>query len=93
MIIEHRKKRKSKGVADNNIERFYRWNPNAPKACEACGECRVVEIAHKPGYERNGAWRSKKNSKWPDMVWVLCPTCHKLIDLLNYTPEKLGLKT
>jgi len=90
-IKKHREKRKAKGILDGNIERFQKWNPEAPSICEACGESRIIEIAHKPSYERNGAWRSRSNSKWPEMVWVLCPTCHKLIDSLNYPPEKLGL--
>jgi len=25
------------------------------------------------------------------MVWVLCPTCHALLDRMHYPPEELGL--
>ena len=25
-------------------------------------------------------------------TWVLCPTCHRLLDRMNYTLEELGLK-
>jgi len=82
---------KEKQLPDSNLIRFKRWNPNAPDACESCGEDRVIEVAHKPGFERNGAWRKAANSKWPEMVWVLCPTCHSLLDRMHYPPGDLGL--
>lgn len=76
---------------DSNLKRFYIWNPKGPKQCESCGEKRVLEIAHKPNHERVGMGRVKANSKWPKMVWILCPTCHTLIDRMNYDPSELGL--
>lgn len=76
---------------DSNLRRFFWRYPNAPKSCQSCGEKRVIEIAHKPGFERNGSWRSVANTKWPEKVWILCPTCHALIDRMNYSPKDLGL--
>lgn len=87
----HRQRRKAKQLPDGNLTRFRRWNPDAPTACQSCGENRVLDIAHKPGRERNGQRRSSKNCKWPDDVWVLCPTCHALIDRMRYPPAELGL--
>lgn len=89
---DYRARTKIKIGPDSNIRRFYMWNPSGPRACQSCGEIRVLDIAHKPGFERVGALRSKKNCKWPDMVWVLCPTCHALIDRMNYNPSELNLK-
>lgn len=88
----YRQRTKAKKLPDSNLLRFRRRNPDAPMACESCGETRVLDLAHKPGFERNGAWRSAQNSKWPDHVWVLCPTCHALHDRMRYSPEELGLK-
>lgn len=88
----YRARSKAKRLPDTNLVRFRRHNPHAPKECESCGENRVLDFAHKPGKERNGAWRSVANTKWPEMVWVLCPTCHALLDRMRYSPEELGLK-
>lgn len=88
----YRARTKEKRLPDNNLLRFYRTNPSAPRACESCGEARVLEVAHKPGAERLGQWRSSVNCRWPELVWVLCPTCHRLLDRMNYTPEELGLQ-
>jgi 5-methylcytosine-specific restriction endonuclease McrA len=63
---------------------------DAPKQCQSCGEDRVLDIAHKPDHKRNGSWRSKKNTSM-EKVWILCPTCHALIDRNNYDPFSLGL--
>ena len=87
----YRARTKAKKLPDGQNVRFYRLNPDAPRACESCGESRVTEIAHKPGYERLGARRSSKNLVWPLMTWVLCPTCHRLLDRMNYAPSELGL--
>ena len=89
---EYRERRRMKCEPDGNLIRFYQWNPGAPRACEACGESRVLEAAHKPAFERTGQCRAKANSQWPQMVWVLCPTCHSLLDRMNYRPEEIGLK-
>jgi hypothetical protein len=75
---------------DGNLKRFRRRYPDVKIACESCGESRVVDIAHKPAFKRNGAWRSVKNTT-PEKVWILCPTCHALIDRMNYPPSELGL--
>lgn len=88
----YRAKTKAKSPPDSRNLRFYRSNPTAPRACQSCGEDRVTEVAHRPGHERLGSHRSSANTKWPEMVWVLCPTCHRLLDRMHYTPEELGLK-
>ena len=88
----YRQRTKAKQLPDSNLLRFRRYNPDAPNACESCGESRVLDVAHKPGFERNGQWRNSKNCKWPEMVWVLCPTCHALIDRMRYPYSELGLK-
>lgn len=88
---EYRKRTRIKCGPDSNLLRFYKWNPGAPRACESCGESRVLESAHKPAFERTGQGRKRSNSKWPEMVWVLCPTCHTLLDRMNYPPAELGL--
>lgn len=88
----YRARTKEKVLPEGNLVRFYINNPSAPRTCESCGEKRVVEIAHRPGHERLGERRKKENQKWPDKVWVLCPTCHRLLDRMNYSPEELGLK-
>lgn len=86
----YREKTKSKRIPGGNFDRYKSRYPDCPKACQSCGESRVLDIAHKPEYSRNGAWRSKANTT-PDKVWILCPTCHALIDRMGYEPESLGL--
>lgn len=88
----YRARAKDKKLPDSNLVRFYRTNKCAPRACESCGETRVLDVAHKPTHPRLGAWRSSVNCKWPEMVWVLCPTCHALLDRMNYSPRELGLE-
>lgn len=87
----YRARTKAKVEPDSQNRRFYLLNPTAPRACQSCGENRVTEIAHKPDNPRLGERRSSANMKWPDMVWVLCPTCHRLLDRMRYPPEELGL--
>lgn len=89
----YRARTKTRMPPDSQNRRFYGLNPEAPRACEACGEARVTEIAHKPGHERLGERRAAANLRWPDMVWVLCPTCHRLLDRMHYAPEELGLRS
>src|SRR4030042_995683 len=91
LIKQYRLRYREKVGPDGNLKRFYRNNPSAPKACQSCGEKRVLDIAHKPHAARNGAWRSRANTKWPENVWILCPTCHALLDRMNYSPQDLGL--
>lgn len=87
---EYYKKSREKIGPDGNLKRHFSRFPDAPKACQSCGERRVLDVAHKPGFERKGAWRSVKNTK-PEMVWILCPTCHALLDRMHYAPSDLGL--
>lgn len=87
----YRRRTREKIGPDLTLRRFYGWNPAAPRACESCGESRVLEVAHKPNHARLGERRAAVNCRWPEMVWVLCPTCHRLIDRMNYPPTDLGL--
>lgn len=88
----YRSRTREKIGPDSSLRRFYLWNQNAPRSCESCGESRVLEVAHKPTSPRLGERRTKLNCKWPELVWVLCPTCHRLLDRMNYSPDELGLK-
>lgn len=83
-------KSKAKCGTDSNLKRFYNRYPDAPKACQSCGESRVLDIAHKPRHKRNGAWGSKHNTAI-ERVWILCPTCHALLDRKGYEPSQLNL--
>lgn len=71
-------------------ERLRKRFPELPNYCQSCGEDRVLDVAHKPGHERNGAWRSLSNCT-PEKIWILCPTCHALLDRKKYEPKDLGL--
>lgn len=75
---------------DSVTGRLRRKYPDLPTSCEACGEDRILEVAHKPGFERKGAWRVMSNTQ-RHMIWILCPTCHKLIDRGICVPRELGL--
>lgn len=86
----YERKRKSRYGTDTIIGRLRRRHPDIPNGCEACGESRIIEIAHKPQFKRNGAWRGIANTK-RHMFWVLCPTCHKLLDREICSPTELGL--
>ena len=72
------------------VARVRRKHPELPSACQSCGETRVLELAHRPQHRRNGVWRKMENCK-PHMIWVLCPTCHKLLDRGISTQVELGL--
>ncbi len=87
----YRARSKTRGSPDGRMVRFHRWHPEAPRACESCGDNRVLDVAHKPAHQRFGARQSKENCSWPQKVWVLCPTCHALLDRMNFTPQELGL--
>lgn len=80
--------RKGKGV----VEWLRRRHPDLPQGCESCGESRVLDVAHKPEFARNGAWRSRTTTQ-RHMFWVLCPTCHALLDRNVCSPQQLGLRT
>lgn len=79
--------RKGKGV----VEWLRRKFPDLPPGCESCGETRVLDVAHKPEYARNGAWRTRATTQ-RYMFWVLCPTCHALLDRNVCTAQELGLR-
>ena len=87
---EYKERWRGKVGIDSGLLRFYLRYPNAPKKCQSCGESRVLDIAHRPEHKRNGAWRSKSNTT-NDKVWILCPTCHALLDRKGYTPSQLNL--
>lgn len=82
--------RTSKHGKDGNLFRMQRRYPDLPTACQSCGEARVLDIAHKPEFARNGQWRLVSNTT-PEKIWILCPTCHALIDRKGYDPKELGL--
>jgi hypothetical protein len=75
---------------DVRIERLKRRYTDIPNACESCGEQRILEVAHRPEHARNGAGRSVRNSQ-RHMFWILCPTCHKLLDYEICSQAELGL--
>jgi hypothetical protein len=75
---------------DTKLNRMRRRYPDIPTACESCGEDRILEIAHKPEFARNGAWALVSNTL-RHMFWVLCPTCHKLLDRGICNQVELGL--
>ena len=74
----------------SHTERLRKRFPELPNKCQSCGEDRVLDVAHRPGFERNGAWRSLENCT-PEKIWILCPTCHALLDRKKYEPKTLGL--
>ena len=88
----YRERQRSKKRRDTAMERLWRKHPEMPRACEACGESRVLDIAHRPEHQRRGAWRTMANTT-PEKIWVLCPTCHALLDRLGYSEEQLGLRS
>lgn len=89
-MAEYRATTRAKIGPDGNQKRFFARHPDAPRACQACGESRVLDIAHRPEFRRNGAWRSRGNTSL-ERVWILCPTCHALLDRMHYPPSDLGL--
>lgn len=91
MEAAYRARTRAKRLPDNSNVRFYRINPSAPRACQSCGESRVLDVAHRLGHERIGERRTAANWKWPEKVWILCPTCHALVDRMHYDPAELGL--
>lgn len=90
-MTEYRATSREKRGPDSNLKRFYARHPDAPRACQSCGEARVLDVAHRPEHRRNGAWRSKANTTL-EKVWILCPTCHALLDRMHYPPADLGLR-
>lgn len=87
---QYRAATKRKTIAQGNYFRLLKRFPDIPKHCQFCGESRVLDVAHKPQHARNGAYRSAANCT-PEKVWILCPTCHALIDRCGYDPALMGL--
>ena len=77
---------------DTLITRLRHRYPDLPTVCETknCLEQRVLEIAHKPEFKRNGGWRTQDKYE-RHMFWMLCPTCHRVLDFAIETPEQMGL--
>ena len=90
-VATYRARAKAKASRDTGLARLWKKYPELPRACEACGESRVLDIAHRPEHRRNGAWRTMANTT-PLTIWVLCPTCHALLDRLGHSAEQLGIK-
>jgi hypothetical protein len=86
-----REKQRKEKRRDTTLQRLLKKYPELPSECEACGETRVLDVAHRPDHSRNGAWRTLANST-PDKIWVLCPLCHALLDRLGYTAKQLGIR-
>lgn len=86
----YREKQRAKGKRDTILGRLWRKYPWLPRACEACGETRVLDV-HRPGHERRGAWISMRVNT-PERIWILCPTCHALLDRLGYSVEQMGIR-
>ena len=92
-IMWHRHKHKDPRSVKGKgaVERLRRRFPDLPSGCEICGEERVLDIAHKPEFSRDGMWRSSRNTL-RHMFWILCPTCHALLDRGISTAHELGLR-
>jgi hypothetical protein len=90
-IYRERQRSKNRESKDRSLHRLWRKYPMLPHECEACGETRVLDIAHRPEFARNGAWRTMGNCT-PEKIWILCPTHHALLDRLGYTAEQLGIR-
>ena len=75
---------------DTLVIRLRRRYPDLPTACEACGEARVLDLAHKPAHARKGAHRTLRHYQ-RHAFWILCPTCHALVDRGAVSPADLGL--
>lgn len=84
------RKSAAKFGVDRPLKRLWRTFPEMPRCCESCGDDRVLDIAHKPHARRNGARRSRKNTN-PATAWILCPTCHALLDRKGWSPTELGI--
>lgn len=84
--------RYAKHGKDTVLMRLRRRYPDLPTTCEAkgCSEARILEIAHKPQFKRNGAWRTMAVYE-RHMFWLLCPTCHRLLDTGLASESELGL--
>lgn len=88
---EYNRRRVEKHGPDTLLTRLYRRYPDLPTACESCGEARVLDLAHKPDHARRGAHRTLRCYQ-RYMFWILCPTCHALVDRKVCRPDDLGLE-
>jgi len=91
--IYNRARDMTNGRKDTLQRRLYAKYPDLPRVCETpnCREARVLEAAHKPGFERKGADQVMKFYE-RHMFWMLCPTCHRVLDKGIETPEQMGLR-
>ena len=87
---EYNRERIRRHGRDTLLTRLYRRYPDLPRACESCGEARVLDLAHKPGYERHGAHRTLRQYQ-RHVFWILCPTCHALVDRGICQSSEMGL--
>ena len=83
-----RRRQTQKDVALARIWKRYPW---MPRWCEGCAESRVLEIAHRPEFRLWGTWPTLENTT-PEKIWILCPTCHALLDRKGFTKEQLGIQ-
>jgi hypothetical protein len=92
IMSRYNKRRYRKYGSDTLINRLRKKYPDLPTTCESieCHESRILEVAHKPSYKRNGTWRTITKCQ-RHMFWLLCPTCHRLIDRGYHSPSDLGL--
>lgn len=86
---DRRKETHPKEVKSGMPQRFFKKYPHIKPICQSCGESRIVELAHK--IPRNGAWRTLRNTTEND-VWILCPTCHRLLDFGICSKQELGIE-
>lgn len=87
----YNRERVKKHGRDTLMKRLWKRYGNLPLACECCGEARVLDIAHKPEHRRNGAHRTLDQYQ-RHMFWILCPTCHRVLDEGIESPEQMGLR-
>lgn len=92
--LENYKAKKIKKYGkDTLINRLRKKYSDLPNVCEVpeCNEGRVLDIAHKPEYARNGAYRVMKYYE-RFMFWILCPTHHAIIDRGVLSPKEISLE-
>ncbi len=94
--IYNRARAHEMGGGDTVRQRLYNRYPDLPTRCESstCSvtDVRILEAAHKPGFERKGDRLRVMKYYERHMFWMLCPNCHTYLDTKLKTPDKLGLK-
>lgn len=90
---EYRAISKKRAPRDTLVKRLYKKYPDLPTSCEAagCTEGRVIDLAHKPEFRRNGAHRTLDQYQ-RHMFWILCPTHHALLDRGVMSVKEMGLR-